>query len=69
MGVSRSLSRVPNRAPAFSPGDGVSVSISARALLEEQGGTIWVETEMGVGTTFFFSLPLAESVAPRASSR
>lgn len=40
----------------------------AKGIVEAQGGTIWVETELGVGTTFFFSLPLAECGAPQAST-
>lgn len=36
---------------------GVGLSI-AKALTEAQGGRIWVETEMGVGSTFSILLPL-----------
>ncbi len=42
--------------------------IPDKGIVEAQGGTIWVETELGVGTTFFFSLPLAECGAPQAST-
>jgi signal transduction histidine kinase len=43
-------------------GAGLGLSI-AKALVEAQGGSIWVESELGVGSTFSFSLP----VAPEAS--
>ena len=37
-------------------GSGLGLSI-AKAYLEKLGGRIWVESEMGVGSTFYFSLP------------
>jgi signal transduction histidine kinase len=37
-------------------GTGLGMSIS-KAIIEELGGTIFFETEIGVGTTFFVNIP------------
>jgi signal transduction histidine kinase len=42
------------------PGSGLGLSI-ARGLVEAQGGKIWAESRIGEGSTFIFTLPLAES--------
>lgn len=42
------------------PGTGMGLSIS-REIVEAQGGRIWVESEAGLGTHFFFTLPITET--------
>jgi PAS domain S-box-containing protein len=56
----RKFSRVGGRDQLLVAGSGLGLYI-AKAMVEAQGGRIWVESEPGVGSTFVYTLPVAES--------
>jgi NtrC-family two-component system sensor histidine kinase KinB len=54
------FAQIPDKT-GYRGGSGLGLSI-AREFITAQGGRLWVESELGSGSCFYFTLPMAEAV-------
>ena len=62
--VFKEFGRIENDKRKPVSGSGIGLALTKR-LIELHGGEIWFESEVGKGTTFFFSIPKEYNIDPK----
>lgn len=65
--VFKEFGRIENDKRKPVSGSGIGLALTKR-LIELHGGEIWFESEVGKGTTFFFSIPKENNAIPKNSA-